>query len=79
MSKHFRQCRYTRLDGSAWDESWIPESLAKVGRLIHFGDASKMFRVVSVGSRRRTRAEMHKNTAERKVFGPSIQSDKGRS
>ena len=68
MSKKvfYRQCRYESLDGKHWDVSWLPEDLAKVGKLIYFGEKrdpsvpfledSETFRVVMVGDRRRDQA-----------------------
>jgi hypothetical protein len=64
MSKtiYYRQCRYERVkaDGSkGWDETWIPEHLAKVGKKIYFGEKGNpgpddMYTVITVGTTRRT-------------------------
>lgn len=62
--KFFRQCRYERafpVNGKGgWDECWIEEKLAKVGKLIYLGekrdsvpDAEK-FRIITVGDTRRS-------------------------
>jgi len=67
----YRQCRYESAfpEGGTtqWDESWIPEKLAKVGKLIYFSERKfgvppeKKFRIISVGDRRRSAEWLHKN------------------
>jgi hypothetical protein len=54
----YRQCTYetTTKDGKKLGTSWIPEKLAKVGKVIYFGKktdtAKELWVVTSVGSRR---------------------------
>jgi hypothetical protein len=56
----YRQCRYERPtdDGKKWDEAWLPEALAKVGKTIYFPEEpEELWTVTSAGSTRRTGAE----------------------
>ena len=69
--KYWRQCRYVAEDGS-WDESWIPEPLAVVGKRIYFDDPKTLYTVKTVGERRRTAGEIHDKRSADNRFGPSL-------
>ena len=64
--KFFRQCRYQQAfppngeGNESWNECWIEEKFAKLGKLIYIGekrdsvpDAEK-FRIITVGDTRRS-------------------------
>ena len=73
----YRQCRYEQVypneqGGRSWDVSWIPESLAKVGQVIYFGEKrdevakEDLYRVILVGDNRRSHAEASKREQDHK-------------
>ena len=72
----FKQCRYEKPteDGSVWDVAWLPEALAKVGKIIYFPDEpDELWTVTSAGTNRRTGAEALEKQRISRKFGPSLQ------
>lgn len=58
----YRQCRMEREHdlGKSWDVAWIPEALAKVGKLVYLTEApDEIYTITSVGTNRRSQAEAH--------------------
>jgi hypothetical protein len=55
-----RQCRYQRdtEDGTAWNETWLPEKLSKVGKKIYFDNPDELYTIIAVGTRRRTGSQL---------------------
>jgi len=56
----YRQCRMEREHelGTSWDVAWIPEALAKVGKLVYLTEApDEVYTITLVGTSRRSQAE----------------------
>lgn len=66
----YKQCRYERTDGTGWDVAWIPEGLAKMGKIIYLTESPDvLYRITVVGTNRRSQAEAHvKERAQRNYF-----------
>jgi hypothetical protein len=68
----YRQCRMEREHdlGTSWDIAWIPETLAKVGKLVYLTESPDLiYTITSVGTSRRSQAEAHdKVKAQRNYF-----------
>ena len=74
----YRQCRYEQLVASAsggkkYDVAWIPEGLAKVGKVIYFGEKrpevprDELWVITEVGDNRRNASWLHeKRNADKK-------------
>jgi hypothetical protein len=67
----YRQCRMERRHdlGTSWDVAWIPEALAKVGKLVYLTETpDEIYTITLVGTSRRSQAEAHAKVMQQRNY-----------